>query len=545
MTPGFSGAEVPDFVWNMEKFGRILKTTYVVAGATLCASVLGLFRDRLLASSFGAGHDLDTYYAAFRVPDFVLNVLILGALFAAFIPVFTDLWVSKNKKTAWKTANTVLNLFAIAAILVSALIFVFAEPLMKILTPGFDLTKIRQTVLLTRILLITPFFFGIASIFGSILNSFKRFLAFALTPVYYNACIILGIVFLAPKIGILGPVIGAVLGAVVQAFSLLIPVMRVGFRWQAVLEIGSELKQIGKLMIPRTASLAISQLNLLLEMAFASTLAGGSIAVLRLSSNLQNVPASILGIAFATAIFPTLAERISRKEIDSYKINLSFAFRQIMFFVIPITAAIVILRAQIVRLVLGAGAFGWTDTALTASCLGFFAISLFAQTLQPLLLRGFFAIKDTKTPFWISALALGCYILSAVILTKYFDVLGLALAFSVTAVIQTSMLMTGLRVKIGSIGEFSFMKQAAKFILASFVMGVGMYLSLQIMALVVNTQTVVGLFVQTLVAVLVGLGLYLLSTKIFRCEELKYLKESFKKIVLKENPACRQAENDV
>jgi len=518
----------------MEKISKILKITYIIAGAQFAAAILGLVRDRLLASTFGAGNTLDAYYASFRVPDFVFNVLILGAIFAAFIPVFTDLRVKEDHRSSWRLANSILNIFILATIIICGLLIIFADPVMKLLVPGFDKETFNQTVLLTRIMLISPMFFGIASIFGSILNSFKRFLAFALTPIFYNLSILLGIIFLEPKMGVMGPTIGAVFGAFLQAAFLIIPVMRVGFSWKLILEFSSSIRQIGKLMVPRMASLGILQINLLAETMIASTLAVGSIAVLRFATNIQTLPASMLGIAFATALFPTLAEKNSKQETGEFKSNIVYSFRQIMFFVVPATAAIILLRAQIVRLLLGAGNFSWSDTALTAACLGFFAISLFAQSLSPILLRAFFALKDTKTPLWISIASLVIYIASALMLVNVMGVLGLALAFSISAVVQAGLLMAGVRHKIGAFGERQIIKQTAKFIIASFIMGLGIYATLYGVANFVNTNTYIGLAIQFVSAVCIGILLYLISVKIMRVEELKYFRDSFRKTVLTE-----------
>ncbi|MAG28618.1 murein biosynthesis integral membrane protein MurJ [bacterium] len=493
----------------------------VIAGFSLLSRVLGLVRDRLLFSTFGAGDVLDTYYAAFRLPDLIFNTLVLGALSAAFIPVFLEYW-HKDKEQAWKIANSVLNIMLVVLVVLGLLAFYFTPELVSLIAPGFDIEKRLATAELTRIMLIGIIFLGLSNIASSMLNAFKRFTAFAIAPVMYNIGIIAGIIVLVPMIGIQGLAWGVVLGAFLHFFVQLPAVSKLGFRY--IFRIDLHLKgvwKIGALMLPRTFGLAISQINQVANTVIGSTLAIGSVAIFNAANNLQTVPIGIFAIPIALAYFPLFSEAWVKQDVPHLIASFSKAMRRILFIAIPSSIFIILLRAHIVRLILGSGAFDWTDTILTARTLSFFAISLFAQSLIPLIARVFYALQDTKTPVIVSVVSLALNVYLSIKLSMTMGVAGLALGFSIASIWNVLALWLLLRKRLGDLDDHKVFASVMRISLISVIAGWALYGVLLLVAPYVDTQTGIGLLIQAGIAGVVGLGVYLGLSKFMKLEEFK------------------------
>lgn len=507
------------FFKNILSKSAISRGAFVLGLSSLLSRVLGLIRDRLFAANFGAGDSLDAYYAAFRIPDFVFNLLILGALSSAFVPVFVK-YLSKDKKEeAWQITNSLLNILLLISIIICFLLFVFIDKLVFLVAPGFDQEKMELTIMLTRIMLVSPVLFGFSNIFSCILNSFKSFFVYSLAPIMYNLGIIFGAVFLVPRYDIMGLALGVILGALLHALIQLPQVIKLGFRWKPQFNIFHKgVKEIGKLMIPRSLALAFNQINLWVITVIASTIASGSIAIFNLANNLQSFAIGVFGVSFSIAAFPCLAEAVARNNNKLFQKQFSKTFLKILFFVVPISALMLLERAQIVRIILGAGHFDWDDTYLTAQSLGLFTISIFAQALIPLLARSFYSLSDTKTPVIISIVSMIVNIVASLILVNYMGVLGLALAFSIASFVNMILLLIVLRIKVASLEESEIFKEGVKITLATLIMVLASYGMLHLLASWVDMQTFLGVFLQAFVATAVGLFVYLAVGMILKQE---------------------------
>lgn len=511
------------------EINSITAAALLVGGFSLVSRLLGIFRDRILAGQFGAGDTLDIYYAAFRIPDLIFNLLILGALSAGFIPIFTGLikgplgkirsLFGDDHKEAWELASNVLNILGLGLLILCGLGVIFAPSIMKLITPGFSREKMDLTVSLSRIMFLSPIFLGISSVFGGILQSFKRFFVYSLSPIFYNIGIIIGALYLVPLWGIYGLAWGVVLGAAAHLAVQIPALLQLGFKYRFKFDVrNARVIKIGLMMVPRTMSLAISQLNLLVITVIASTLASGSLTIFNFANNLQSFPVGIFGISFAIAAFPALsAVAFDKKNLIK---DLSSTVRQILFFIIPATVILLALRAQIIRVVLGTGRFDWQDTILTIDTLGFFAISLFAQALIPLLIRVFYARHDSKTPFAIGLGVALANIFLSIWLSGQMGVAGLALAFSLTSIANLILLWLWLNFEIGNIDELKIFISTVKFSLAALAAG----LAVQGMKLVIGTNIDMtrfwGVLTQGSIAGLSGILIYLLICLILKSEEL-------------------------
>lgn len=515
------------------KITSITGAALVLGAASFVSRIIGLFRDRVFAHQFGAGNVLDAYYAAFRIPDLIYNLIIIGALSAGFIPVFMKV-LTKDKKKAWELTNNIINILGITLIILCSLLFIFTPQLMRYIVPGFDAEKTKITILLTRIMFLSPVLLGLSGIVSGVLQSLKSFFVYALTPIMYNLGIIIGALLLVPLYGIKGLAIGVIIGAFFHLVIQLPILYKHGFRYKPILNWrDSNVKKIGKLMIPRTLGLAAAQLNLLVITILASTLTTGSLAIFNFANNLQYFPIGIIGFSFAIAAFPTLSQLVAEnKKIEMIE-HLSQTIRQILFFIIPITIIFLLLRAQIVRVVLGTGQFDWEATKATGNALAFFSLSLFAQCLIPLLARAFFALHDTWTPFVIAFISALINIIFSLILKDTMGVSGLALAFSLAMIVQLTLLWITLRSKMGTLYELKNLHVIYKMSIAALLMAVTVQLLKLPISNLVNMEKFWGILLQGIIAGTMGLLVYAGVCLILRVEEMHHLRNSLKKRWLK------------
>jgi putative peptidoglycan lipid II flippase len=514
----------------------------VIAIFSILAKLLGLVRDRLLASGFGAGDILDAYYAAFKLPDLIFNTLVLGALSAAFIPIFIELRGGKKqingldeqqvkmlkeaKLNHWQLSSAVMNIIFIVLFILSVIFFIFAPEVLKIIVPGFGTEKLALTIQMTRIMLVSILFFGISNVLAGILQSMRRFAVFALAPVMYNLGIIAGILVLVPLMGPLGLAWGVVAGAFLHMLVQLPSVIKLGFRWQSILAFKNKaVRQIGKLMLPRTIGLAANQINQLVITIIASGLISGSLAIFNLAFNLQSVPIGIFAVSLAITAFPAMSESFTQQDKLAFLGRFSITVRRILYLVIPMSIFMIALRAQIVRLVLGAGKFDWQDTVLTADALGFFCLSLFAQGLIPLLARAFYAFQNTKIPVMISLSAVTINIIGSVLLAPRLGVSGLVIAFSLASIIQLIVLLVILRYKIGHLDEKKIILSLIKIATATLGATLLLQMTKYVVANLVDMKTYLGVLTQFLSAGIIASLVYLLLSWVLGLEEVKEVKK--------------------
>ncbi len=499
----------------------------IVGFFSFISRFLGVFRDHILAGQFGAGDELDIYYAAFRVPDLIFNLLVLGALSAGFIPIFVNLLDKPEGKigdnqAAWRFTNIIINSLLIILILLSIVGIVLAPQIMKAITPGFSAEKLSKTVELSRLMFLSPLLLGLSGVVGGVLQSFKRFFVYSLSPIFYNLGIIVGALFLVPHVGLIGLAWGVVIGALLHLLVQVPTLRHLGFRYRFILDWRDKyLRQIGRIMVPRTLGLAVSQLNLLAMAVLASKLASGSLAVFNLANNLQSFPVGIFGLSFAVAAFPTMSALVN--EPEKLKVSLTATIRQILFLVIPSTVIIVGLRAQIIRVILGSGRFDWQDTILTMRTLSYFGISIFAQSLNAILVRVFYAYKDSATPFWISLVSTIVNVGLAWLLSGPLGVAGLALAFSVGSIVNFILLWIFLWAKASVLDTRTIVSGAFKMIIAAAISGLALMEAKQIIAPLVNMRTFWGIFGQLCGAAAIAAIVYVVICSLLRCPETKEL----------------------
>ena len=550
------------FFENIAK--TLTRAAFLVAAFTLLASFLGMIRDRMLAGYFGAGMELDSYYAAFRIPDFFYNTVLVGLTSSAFLPVLTRYLHKPGKepdtkevselftfpKEAQDFINSLISILAIGLFFITLLLWLLTPYLLRWIAPGFTADQKETTAVLTRIMLLSPIFLSFSGMLGNILNLRRYFFFYSLAPVVYNLGSIVAILFLVPIMGITGMAWGIALGALAHFLIQLFPAAYMGLRvkwlWKPY---HTGILKVFKMMLPRSIHLGLLQSNLVIITLLASTLPVGSLAVFNFANNLQSLPLGIFGASFAIAAFPTLSILAAKKKTKEFRNEFSNIMCQILFFIIPLSVILIILRAQVVRLILGSGKFDWEDTILTFNVLGILAISLFAQSLNLLFIRAFFALHDTVTPLKSGIIGVIVNIFVGAAAVKYWQyfaplwendaylwglkspIVGLALAYSISQVAMFIFLLVGLYGYLKGINVHAIKRSLGKIAIATLVMGAGVQLIKWAWGAVIPLSTLPAVAGQIVLSGLAGVAIYLLICKILKSRELISLYNECPKIL--------------
>ncbi len=526
----------------------------ILGGAAFLSRILGLFRDRLLAARFGAGDVLDAYYAAFQIPDILFTVFLVGAAAAAVLPLFME-YEHRGRKEAEKFVANLLTVFAVFSVIISAVAAILAPWLVSIVVPGFAAGKLALTVSLTRLMLFSAAFLGIAGIVSAVLQARHRFFVFALPPILYNVCIIFGVVFLVPLFGPKGLAFGVLAGGLAQVLVQIPALKEMGFKFRFGFDLqDSGLRRVIKTSLPRVAALAMSQLTISALAAAASFFVAGSVSVFKLASNLMYVPVGLFGASYALAIFPKLSGASLDKRGEKFKEHVAIGIRNIFFWVMPFATLIIVLRAHIVRVVLGSGVFDWEDTRLVAAVLAVLAVAIVSESILPLVIRAFYALGKTREPLiWdiVGSLATIMFAVGFAILFSarpgflFFiaralrigdlaapKIISIALGFSIGSLVNVVLLALSLyrtvRENLGVSLAFEW-NSLATMLGASVLSGVAAYAALLPFPSIVATNTFWGIFFQGAAAGAVGLGVYWAILAWQKNPEILGLFESFKK----------------
>lgn len=530
------------------------EAAYLLGIFAFASHILALLRDRTLAHFFGAGEMLDVYYASFRIPDFIFITVASIVSISVLIPFLIER-AEKNKEKEQKFINDIFTSFFLFIVAVSGVVYLFIPFIVPKVFSGFTPDSLNQTIQLTRIILLSPILLGLSNLFASIIQVNRKFLVFALSPVLYNIGIIIGIFFFYPKFGLSGLAYGVVLGALFHlliqvpvAFKIgLVPRFNLDLNWK-------DIKKVILLSLPRTLTMSANQIALFYLISMASLVGVGAISVFNLSFNLQSVPLSIIGVSYSVAAFPTLARLFSAGEKDKFLRQIISATRHIIFWSIPALVLFIVLRAQIVRTVLGSGDFDWSDTRLTAACLAMFAFSVVAQSLILLFIRGYYATGNTTKPLLInifsSTLIVGMATWLSWAFVKY-DMFRYFVEsmFRVEGVAGTAVLMLALSYSIGTILNalllmFVFQKDFKGFgnqvfrtflhsLSASVVMGYVAYEFLIIFEPFFNLDTLSGIFLQGLMSGIIGIVAGIIILWVLNNKELKEITKALNKKIWK------------
>lgn len=495
-----------------KKQSSVRSAAMVLMSMVFASRVLGLIRDRLLAARF-APEELGVYFAAFRLPNLLFELLVMGALTSAFIPVFTKYITEEKEKEAWRMASIVINVSLVILFIITLPIIVWTKELSHLFAPGFSASEIDTMASYTRFMMVfqvAPLLIG--NFFTGILQSYRLFLLPAFAPVIYNVGIIIGIVVLTPFVGLYAPVIGVGIGAFLF-MAIQIPVLfTVGYRYTPSFQYTHEgVQEVGKLMGPRTLGLAISQIDTTVDLMLASLLGARMVTIFNFAQHLQQLPIGLFGATIAQAALPSLSVASVKDDQEAFKKTVIPALHQIFFFVLPFSVLFIVLRIPIVRLVFGASRFDWDATVLTGMTLSTFSISLFAQSISQLLARGFYALYDTKTPVIIGIATISINTLFSIFFIQWykFPIWSLGLSTSIASILNAGILLILLDKRVGKFSRSELLLPPFKMFLASLVTGVMLYIPLKLLdQLIFDTTRTFGLILLTGTVGIIGFLTY-------------------------------------
>jgi putative peptidoglycan lipid II flippase len=512
----------------------------------VASRILGLVRQRILANFFTPS-DLSLFFAAFRLPDTIFEVLVFGTFTSAFIPVFSKA-LKEGEKRAWEIAGRVVTIgliiFACAAIVLA----VWAPQIYSTIAPGFGDGQTKQIANLARILFAAQGFFVISYVLTGVLESLRRFLIPAFAPIFYNIGIILGTIFLTPSLGLMAPAVGVVIGAAAH-FLIQFPLSRkLGFRFIWDLSPDPGVKKVGHLALPRVIDLAFDQIGKTTELFLSSIISQAAYTYYIFANTLQLLPVTLIGTSLAKAVLPMLSR--ADGDVKEFRRILRIAIFQAIFLTLPLAAALIVLRIPIVRLVYGTKIFDWNATVQTGMVLSVYAMAIVTQTLMSILSRAFFALHDTVTPVKISFIGLGLLVLGDFLLVKGFGlpVWALAASFGFSTYIEAIILSILIHKKIGQIINKNFFTHLLKIASATVLSGLTMFslikffdrwywirqvTSIPFERFVLDTRYTLNLLILTVISFAVGMAIYVGLSLLFRIDEAKYLLVLVRKFIQK------------
>ena len=502
----------------------------MLAGSTLVSSLLGLLRDRQLNSLYYTTYPqgIDAYTVAFTIPDFMFFILVSGALSVTFIPIFNQRLAENNKKSAWELSTSVINMMALATLAASVLIIIFAEPLVKyIVGPGLNESSRALAVSMMRVIAVNPFLFAIASVIASMQQAIGRFTFYAIAPAIYNVGIIIGAVFFTGGInifgwqvfdgGIMGVALGVVLGSIMQLLVSCIGLFGMGFDYRFKIYWRNKgFRKFLAILPARSLDQGIDYFNGIVETNLSSRMAAGTIRAYQQASSLSYVPVSLIGVAISTAAFPKMAERLGQGRPDLFKKELQAVLRVIVWLALPVTAITFLCRGYLISFINNGG-----DT-LMASILGILALAILFRSVYHIAARSFYAQQDTKTPLYISFVAIGLNIVLAIIFTLVLDMgaYGLAWASAIVAIVEVSILFFMMSRQIKGIFDGVFVHAVSKMVVATVLMTIVTYICIHIFPFQSDDHSFFAVFPKFTVIVAISLSIYVAICKLFKLQEV-------------------------
>ena len=483
--------------------------------------LLGLVRNMVIGGVFGTGPELDAYFAAFRIPDFLFQVIAGAALGSAFIPVFTTYLTKEGLEESWKLASAVLNLVGLATLAASIVALLAAPWIVPLTVPFFPSESQQLTTGLTVVMLVSPVFFSVSGIVTGILNGRHHFLLPALAPLVYNGSIIAAAVGLSASLGIYSLAVGVVAGALLH-LMVQVPGLwqgRMAYRW--LLGFSHQgVREVGRLMAPRVLALAAVQVNFLITTILASALPSGSLAALSYAWAVMMMPLGVFGMSISTAVFPTMAEQAAVESYDNLGRTLTSSLRLVLFFTIPASAGLILLREPLVALLFERGLFDSFSTRATSWALLFYSVGLFAHAMIEVLTRGFYALHDTRTPVGLAAASVLVNVVLSLALMRPLGHGGLALSLSVATILEAVVLFSLLHRHVPSLGHRTLLNSLGRVCVATGLMAVAVVLMYRVGFGAGGSWPAL----ETLAVVALGAVVFLLTTLVLGSDEAAMLK---------------------
>jgi putative peptidoglycan lipid II flippase len=416
---------------------------------TFGSYLMGLIRDRILTREFGAEASLDTFNAAFVVPELTFGVIVASGLAAPFIPIFAALKLDEGASAAHAFGQTVLTAAVLVMGIVSLVLFAVAPLTVEVVAPSFGPEQRELYTQLFRVMCVTQVIFAGSMALGEVLIAERRFFFYGAAPLLYNLGIVLGTIMLADRIGIFGPAVGAVLGASLHLGIRILGITRTAFQIRPRLALRTRaFREFVRLLLPKTGSSPIEPLSFLFFTRLASGLAEGSIVTINLARNFQSVPVSLIGVAFSLAAFPALAAAYAAAERRAFTRLIATNVLTIGALTIAAALGLVVVGPVAIDVLLGGGRFDADDVTRTAQVLAVFAISVPFESVGHLLSRAIYATRHTLLQVGASLVGFLVTVVTAQVLVASLGVLAIPLGFSLGSAVRCVLLVAVLAARV-------------------------------------------------------------------------------------------------
>lgn len=450
----------------------LVRAGLILSGAFLVSRMLGYVRTVVLGTTFGAGPELDAFFAAFRLPDLIYQAVAAGAMGSALIPVLSGLFASGDRVRAWRVVETVANLLLIVLTILAVAAFITAPTLVRALAPGFDAAGLARTTDLTRIMLIAPILLALGAVATSSLNAEGRFTAAAFAPIVYNIGIIGGALILGPSMGVGGLAVGVVVGAAGHVAIQVPTLLGLGFRPGLAIDLKDEAaRRVLTLLGPRALGLGASQVTFIVMTALASSQGEGAVSAYSIAFAVLQIPIGVIGVPLGIVIFPSISREHALGAVDLFVGLVTRSVRLLVFAMVPITALGIALRGPIVELLFGYGKFDAADIDRTAATLAAFLIGLPAHASIAVLARAFYARQDTRTPVLAAVIAVVINVALGIAFAGPFGLPGLAAAIAIAAWIEAAFLLIVLGRHVPTFERLSILRVLTEATLAAAAAG--------------------------------------------------------------------------
>ncbi len=452
---------------------RLLRSTASVAAPTLASRVLGYVRDLLQAYFLGTSPDAFTI--AFTIPNLFRRLTGEGAMTSAFIPTFTEIKAKGDRRETWRFAGVFFWDLALIMGALTVLGVVFAPGLVKVIAYGFRTTegKWAQTIAMTRTMFPYLFFISLSALASAILNSCRRFFVPASTPILFNVAVIAAAALAARGARDPARVFcwGVLAGGVLQLLFQLPFLWKEGMRFRPGLAFRDPgVRRIAGLMVPGVLGAGVYQVNFALSRMIASGLERGSTSALYYSSRIEELTLGLFSIALSVALLPVFSEHAAARDMAEMKRTLGFSLKLTSFVTFPAAAGLVVLSRPIIRVLFERGMFDRGSTALSSACLLLFALGLPFLSGVKMIAPAFFSLKDTRTPVLVGVGVMAVNVGLSFALKGPLRVGGIALALSLSQVVNFAALFILLERRIGAVGRRELAGPAAKGLAASGLM---------------------------------------------------------------------------
>src|SRR5258708_5399874 len=504
----------------------IMSAATVISALTVVSAILGIIRSRFLVSYLERSQ-ADAFLVGFRIPDFFFQLLVAGVLSAKFIHVFTRVY-HKDPKDAKNLVNTLITQLSLVYVLFAVVVGIFAPQILRLMTgSGFSDSQVMVAASMTRIMLGSTFFLLLSNFLSGILQSNRHFLLPALSPVLYNLGIIFGIVALTPQFGVYGPALGVVVGSLVHFLIQLPLATKLGFSYRPKFSLKNlDVREVYRLMVPRGATLTTNYVEDFVGLFVVTSIGNSFVLIYTIANQLAATPIRLFGVSIAQAALPFLSIKAKEHDMHGFMELLTDTLHQIAFFMFPAGTLLLVLRIPIVRLAFGAKKLPWSDTVLLGRLVAIFSLSIAALAMTHVVLRAYYALKETKLPFVFATISM---IINILIMTlgAFYGGLGIsavAIGPSVAAILEFLLLLVFLFRKVGYFNSHEFFVPQLKMVVATVLMGVALYFPMKLLdKLVFDTTRVWGLLALTTVVSLVGTIVYLAFSKLLGVEQLSIL----------------------